>query len=83
MTGSDARAPDSSGNLVCTYCGDVMTAEPRADNSREFDHVDPWADTMELSAGNIVSACKVCNLGPGGTGRRSQSNGAEKEAIQA
>jgi RHS repeat-associated protein len=77
--GADANATDSNGNLICVYCGEVMTTEPGHDDSREHDHVDPWADSHDSSAGNIVSGCKDCNRGPGGKGRQTPEQWGGKQ----
>ncbi|TFY97107.1 RHS repeat-associated core domain-containing protein, partial [Ramlibacter humi] len=62
---ADQQATDSNGDLRCQYCGDKLTMEPGHENSREFDHFDPWSKGGDSSIDNILDSCRTCNRGKG------------------
>ena len=45
----------------CVYCGQTLRAEELT-----VDHVEPQAKQGDNSLGNLVTACRACNLRKGG-----------------
>lgn len=63
---ADEAATGADGKLHCAYCGRELTTESGRSNSREFDHVNPYSQSRDSSAGNIKDACRTCNRQKGG-----------------
>jgi 5-methylcytosine-specific restriction endonuclease McrA len=61
----DAAATDAEGKLRCQYCGQELTTDYGYPNSREFDHVTPYARGGSSEFDNIVDSCRTCNRSKG------------------
>lgn len=62
---ADAAATDADGTLRCQYCGQELTTEYGHPNSREYDHIDSYANGGSSDIENINDACRTCNRSKG------------------
>jgi RHS repeat-associated protein len=63
--GADEAATDAAGQVRCQYCNQPVVERSGSPNSREYDHMDPYAQGGTSSADNAAVSCRTCNRSKG------------------